>query len=108
MDEKQFYSEGDLIIPEGSFQRDAFIIDKGSVEVSQMDKDGKKVVIAIRGEKEIIGEMALIEGNARCATVIALEDCELSILPFEKFQNLPDSNPGVKAIKKIMNERREK
>ncbi len=105
MDEKLTFSEGDLIIPEGSSHREAYIIEKGRVEVSQRSEKGEKVVLAIRGEKEIIGEMALIGGGSRCATITALEDVEVSILSYERFKKLPSSNPGVKAIKKIMQER---
>ena len=105
MTEKLVFSKGDLIIPEGSSHRDAYIIDKGRVEVSHLNENGEKEVLAVRGEKEIIGEMALIGGTSRCATVTALEDCEVSVLTYENFKKLPDTNPGVKAVKKIMQER---
>ena len=97
-----------MILREGSHQRRAFIIEKGRVEVSQRDEKGNKTVLAIRGKKEIIGEMTLLEGGTRCATVIALEDCEVSVLSIERFKGLPASNPGVEAIRKIMNERKKK
>lgn len=106
MSEKLLYRKGETIISEGSDQRNAYIIEKGRVIVSQQDEKGKKTVIAIRGHQEIIGEMTLLEGGTRSATVTALEDCELSVLSFERFQSLPDSNPGVKALRKIMNERK--
>ena len=73
---------------------------------SRQDEEGIKKVIAVRGEKEVIGEMTLLEGGTRCATVMALEDCEVNILPYETFQDLPDSTPGVKALRKIMDERK--
>jgi CRP/FNR family cyclic AMP-dependent transcriptional regulator len=106
MAENKSYRKGALIIREGSYQRDAYIIEKGKVEVSRQDEKGNKTVIAIRGEKEIIGEMALLEGNARCATVTALEECEVRILEYEAFKDLPDSNSGVKALRKIMDARK--
>ncbi len=105
MTEKLVFSEGDLIIPEGSSHREAYIIEKGRVEVSQRNEKGEKVVLAIRGENEVIGEMALIAGTTRSATVTALEYCEVSVLSHERFQKLSASNPGVKAIKKIMQDR---
>ena len=106
MSEKQFYRKGALIIREGSYQRDAYIIEKVRVEVSRQDEKGSKTVIAIRGEKEIIGEMTLLEGGTRCANVTALDDCELSILEYENLKDLPDSNPGVQTLRKIMNARK--
>lgn len=106
MSEKLTYRKGASIIREGSYQRDAYIIEKGRVEVFRQDEKGNKRVIAIRSKNEVIGEMTLLEGGTRCATVTALEDCELSILEYESFKDLPDSNPGVQTLRKIMNERR--
>ena len=106
MREKKVYAKGELIIREGSVQRDAYIIEKGTVEVFRQDENGNKKVIAVRGKQEVIGEMTLLEGGTRCANIIALEDCELSILEYESFKDLPDSNPGVQTLRKIMNERR--
>ncbi len=106
-EKQQIYPEGGVIIREGSYQRDAYIIKKGRVEVSQRDEKGNKVVLAVLGKNEIIGEMTLLDGGGtRCATITALEECEVRVLEYEAFKNLPDSNPGVKAIKKIMNDRR--
>jgi CRP/FNR family transcriptional regulator, cyclic AMP receptor protein len=106
MSDKQVHPEGSLIMRAGSLQRNAYIIERGRVEVSQLDENGIKKVLAVRGPKEIIGEMTLLEGGTRCASIIALEECELSVLTLDKFNSLPDSNPGVKAIRKIMNDRK--
>ncbi len=95
MSDKKKYSKGTLIIREGSYQRDAYIIEKGRVEVFRQDEFGNKKVIAVRGQNEVVGEMTLLEGGTRCASVIALEDCEVRVLQYENFQGLPDSNPGV-------------
>ena len=76
------------------------------MEIIRQDEEGNKKVIAVRGQQEIIGEMTLLEGGTRCATVIAKEDCEVRVLPYETFQGLPVSNPGVKALRKIMNDRK--
>jgi|TARA_B110000438_G_scaffold254163_1_gene260227 CRP-like cAMP-binding protein len=54
------------------------------------------------------GEMGLIDGRPRSATLVAIEDCECSIITKEMFTNLPDSNPGIKAIKIIMEKRLKK
>ena len=106
MGQKKTFSKGALIIREGSYQRDAYIIEKGRVEVSRKNEKGNKTVIAIRGKNEIIGEMTLLDGGTRCATVTALDDCEVSILKYESFKVLPGSNSGVKALRKVMNDRK--
>ena len=106
MREKKVYAKGEWIIREGSVQRDAYIIEKGTVEVFRQDENGNKKVIAVLGKQEVIGEMALLEGGTRCANIIALEDCELSVLSFQSFKDIPDTNPGVIALRKIMEQRK--
>jgi|SaaInlStandDraft_2_1057019.scaffolds.fasta_scaffold95922_2 CRP/FNR family transcriptional regulator, cyclic AMP receptor protein len=106
MTEKKFFPKGSLIIREGSVQRDAYIIEKGQVEVFRQDEKGNKRVIAVRGEQEVIGEMTLLEGGTRCANILALEDCEVSVLSFRSFKDIPDTNPGVIALRKIMEARK--
>ncbi|MBT3365684.1 MAG: cyclic nucleotide-binding domain-containing protein [Nitrospina sp.] len=105
MNEKKVYTKGALIIREGSVQRDAYLIEKGRVQVFRQDENGNKAVIAVCGKQEVIGEMTLLKGGSRCANVVALEDCELSVLSFNVFKDLPDSDPGVRILRKIMDER---
>ncbi len=105
MSKTHAYSKGMLLIREGSYQRDAYIIEKGLVEVSKQDEKGNKKVVAICGKNEVVGEMTLLNGGKRCATITALDDCEVSVLTYDSFKYLPDSNAGVKALRKIMNDR---
>ncbi len=106
MGRKLIYPKGAVIIREGSYQRDAYIIEKGQVEISRQDEKGNKTVITTCGEKEVIGEMTLLKGGTRCATVTALDDCELRVLEYENFKYLPNSHLGVQTLKKIMNSRK--
>ena len=46
--------------------------------------------------------MALISNDARFVSVIALEGCELAILTRDKYLLLPDYNPAVLRLKKLM------
>jgi len=59
-----------------------------------------------KGQWKFFGEMTLLEGGTRCANIIALEDCQLSVLSFQSFKDIPDTNPGVIALRKIMEQRK--
>ena len=76
------------------------------MEVFRQDENGNKKVIAVLGKQEVFGEMTLLEGGTRCANIIALEDCQLSVLSFQSFKDTPDTNPGVIALRKIMEQRK--
>ncbi len=67
---------------------------KGRVKVVIMTKDGREVILSTLGKNEFFGEMSLIDGLPRSATVIALEDTELILLKrndfLEKLKQYPD------------------
>ena len=87
------FKKGDDIIEEGTLGDCAYIVEQGSVEVSKLTPHGEKQVLGVLGKSEIFGEMGLIDGLPRCATVTALETCVLSVCSKETFNNLADHNP---------------
>ena len=88
-----YFKKGEKIIEEGAPGDCAYIIEKGSVEVSKLTPQGEKQVLGILDKSEIFGEMGLIDGLPRSATVTALEDCVMSVCSQETFNNLADHNP---------------
>ncbi len=88
------FQEGDVIIEEGSFGTSAFIIDSGKVEVSGII-NGQKVIFATLGDKQIFGEMGLIEDKPRSATITAMTETELREISRDGFNELFAKNPKV-------------
>ena len=87
------FKKGENIIEEGNLGDCAYIIEDGSVEVSKLSPHGDKHILGILEKSEIFGEMGLIDGLPRSATVTALEDCVMSVCSQETFNNLADHNP---------------
>jgi len=87
------FKKGEDIIEEGSLGDCAYIIEQGSVEVSKLTPHGEKQVLGVLKKSEIFGEMGLIDGLPRCATVTALENCVMSVCSRETFNSLADHNP---------------
>ncbi len=87
------FKKGDDIIEEGTLGDCAYIIEQGSVEVSKLTPHGEKQVVGVLEKSEIFGEMGLIDGLPRCATVTALENCVMSVCSRETFNSLADHNP---------------
>lgn len=71
----------------------AYVIESGRVEVSKLNPAGEKQIIGTLKENEIFGEMGLIDGLPRSCTVVALEDCTITVLTQETFSNLAKNNP---------------
>ena len=77
--ERITYQTGDPIFHEGETGNNAYLIEKGSVEIS-IRHGNSFLRICVLGVGELIGEMALIDQDTRTATATALEEtCLVSI-----------------------------
>ncbi len=65
---------------------------------------GKFVLVAILESGSLVGEISVVEKNPRTATVVAMEESEILILPHSKTQKLIEENPllAIKLLKKII------
>ena len=90
---KKYFKKGAKIIEEGTLSDCAYIIESGRVQVSKSMSNGEEQVIGILEENDIFGEMSLIDSLPRSATVLALEDCTISVITPEIFKSLSKHNP---------------
>lgn len=74
------YPKNSMIVLAQEEGNTLFIIGKGRVKVSIQSEDGREVVLSILGASEFFGEMSLLDGKPRSATVVALEDTEALVL----------------------------
>lgn len=70
-----------------------FVVAQGRLEVIVEHEDGTREVVAHVGQGECIGEMALLTGERRFATVRALRDCELIRLSGEECRRVLMQRP---------------
>ena len=81
---------GRTIIEEGSPGKEFFVIDEGTAIVK---RNGRKVATLGRGQA--FGELSLLDGGPRTATVIADTDLSVLILTRPEFAGLLDEVPGL-------------
>jgi len=84
---KQF-KKNDVILMEDEVGTALFVIVTGKVKVSRTSNDGREVILTILSESDFFGEMAILDGQTRSATVVAIEDSELFIIQRTDFLNL--------------------
>ncbi|MBI5198769.1 MAG: cyclic nucleotide-binding domain-containing protein [Nitrospirae bacterium] len=84
------YEAGRVIVKEGETGAGFFLILQGKVEVIKGDKK-----IAGLGEGDYFGEIALLDGGPRTATVIAKEDTRCLYLVIWSFRSFIKSHPEV-------------
>lgn len=72
----KIYHDGEVIIKQGDSGNCMYVIQAGEVEVIR-DNNGKEVRLAVRGEGDFIGEMALFSREVRGATIRSLGDARI-------------------------------
>jgi len=65
------FEDGEIIFRQGDLGACMYVIQDGKVEIV-LSQDGIESVLAVRGQGEFFGEMALFESDVRMATVRAL------------------------------------
>ena len=86
------YPKNSMIILEEEFGDTVFGICEGTVKITRVNDEGKEVILALLGPGEIFGEMAIIDGEARSANVLAQENCELYAVRSEDFLEILKNN----------------
>ncbi|MDQ3003313.1 MAG: Crp/Fnr family transcriptional regulator [Fibrobacterota bacterium] len=80
------YPKGDIILMEDEdTNQSLFIIAKGEVKVVLTAEDGREAILASLKEGDFFGEMALLDGEPRSATVRAVEESRLLTIRREDF-----------------------
>ncbi len=86
--------KGQTLIEEGEENGDLMILLEGRVGIC-LESINPSVEIAINklNAGDVIGEMSLLEGGPRSATVVALERCRLVRFPTGKLNTLLEKHP---------------
>ncbi len=92
---KKLFQKNDVVLMEDEVGTALFIIVSGKVKVSRTSTDGREVILTILSESDFFGEMAILDGQTRSATVIAIEDSELFIIQRSDFLELLKEFPEV-------------
>jgi len=70
-------------------------IEKGLLKVSIVSASGAERILAILGPGAIVGELAVLDGLPRSASVVALRDSELLFVSNEKFHDCAKKHPDL-------------
>ena len=100
--EKNFFREGDLVFKEGDPGDAAVIVESGSIGIFKTI-EGEEVQLATMNMGELFGEMAIVDGSARMAHAVALEDSVVVSLPRAGLEALlAKQAPMVKTLIQIL------
>lgn len=92
------YEEDTIIVLEGDPGDSMFIVVRGEVRVLTKNAQQKEVVLANLGEGEFFGEVSLLTGRPRTATILTNVDSELLELTQTDYEKIAVKYPHVKAV----------
>jgi CRP-like cAMP-binding protein len=84
-----------VVIRQGDPGDNYYIVRKGRVRIYRVDDDGNKTDIGTMGPGEGFGEVAMMTGQARLASVETLEETQLAVIPRERFDQILEDYPQV-------------
>ena len=85
--------EGEILFERGDTGDGCYWLRRGVVAVYVASAAGEQRILAILGQNAIVGELAMIDGLPRSASVRALRDCELTFVSRAAFTDMLRRHP---------------
>jgi CRP/FNR family transcriptional regulator len=89
------YGVDSAIFFQGEPSDSLYMILKGSVKVTEASSDGREKILDILGPGEIFGELAMLDGHPRSATVATVEPTELATISHSDFRQFVATRPEI-------------
>jgi len=89
------FPSGTRVFHEGDHSDACYIVRSGSFRVTREHSDGRAITLANLGRGDIFGELAMLDGEVRSASVEALADGELLALPAVDVRALLARHPEI-------------
>jgi CRP/FNR family transcriptional regulator len=88
------YEDGEIIISQGAEGNCMYVVQAGQVEV-YVEKDGREILLAVRGAGDFFGEMALFEREVRSASVRARGQARVLTIDKKNFLHRIHEDPSL-------------
>lgn len=90
------FRRNEVIFHQGDPGDSLHIVTSGAVKVALPSTEGEEAIIATLRPGDFFGELSLLDGAPRSATVVALDSAETMALPRTAFLELLDADPGLR------------
>ena len=92
------HEEGNVVITEGQPGSSMYVIARGEVKVYTLGADGASVYLAKLGEGDFFGEVSVLTGKPRTATITASQPTQLLRLDKSKLDTTLARFPGIRKV----------
>ena len=87
--------EDEVLFEYGEPGDGCYFVNQGVLKVARRSATGEQRILAVLGPGAIVGELAMIDGLPRSATVVALRACRLSFVPRSAFVQAIKRTPNI-------------
>ena len=102
----RLYAPHEVVVREGEPGEEMFVIVRGTVNISIDPPDAERTPVTRLGPGDFFGEMSLVSGAKRTATVQANDECELIAIDASTFRQLLLASPELsERIRSVVAER---
>lgn len=91
----EVFGEGESIVRQGETGDTCYFIESGKADVLLAGSPGRDGYIATLGQGDFFGEMSLLAGEPRKATVVAREDIVCIVIGSEAFKSIFENSPEI-------------
>src|SRR5215212_66501 len=89
------YPPGSIVLREGDPGDTCYILQRGRARVTRQHADGRTITLTNLGPGEIFGELAMFDGEARSATVEAVDDLQAVAILAGDLKRLLGEHPEI-------------
>lgn len=89
------YEAKQTVVRQGDPADQLFVIVRGHLKAVTSDPEGRDTALSIMGPGEVCGEVSLLDGGDRSATMAALDACELLSIDGVAFISFLETTPAV-------------
>ncbi|OGW50912.1 MAG: hypothetical protein A2078_04470 [Nitrospirae bacterium GWC2_57_9] len=89
------YTKGEVVFHKTDLSTDLYIVSSGRLKAVLADEEGDEMVLARFEKGAFFGELSLLDGKGRSATIIADSDAELAVLNKDIFLDLLYKDPKI-------------
>ena len=103
---EQIFASGEVLVRQGEEGDTFYILRDGKVAVSVNDAEGRSTVVAHLGKGQVFGEMSLLTGEKRTATITAEADTTVLALSKAIFAEVLEANAQIaESLAKVLEKR---
>jgi len=89
------FKKGAVVFHKTDMSTDLYIVNSGSLKAVLSDEEGDEMVLAKFEKGAFFGELSLLDGKGRSATIVADKDSELAVLNKNVFIDLITKDPRI-------------